>query len=90
MLQALALYLAGINLAAFAAFGLDKRRAEQGGWRIPERRLLELAAVGGGAGAAVAQRVFRHKTVKEPFASRLRLIVTVQAIAAGFAVWLLR
>jgi uncharacterized membrane protein YsdA (DUF1294 family) len=90
MLAALGLYLLAINLAAFAAFGLDKRRAETGAWRIPERRLLSLAAAGGGAGAAVAQRLFRHKTRKEPFASWLRLILTVELIAAGLAVWLLR
>ncbi|CAN7577756.1 DUF1294 domain-containing protein [Phenylobacterium sp. LjRoot225] len=90
MFAAVAVYLVAINLAAFAAFGLDKRRALRGGWRIPERRLLSLAAIGGGAGAAAAQRLFRHKTVKEPFASLMRLILTIQAIAGGFAVWLLR
>jgi uncharacterized membrane protein YsdA (DUF1294 family) len=90
MLPALVLYLLGVNLAAFTAFGVDKRRAEQGGWRIPEGRLLGLAAAGGGLGAAAARSLFRHKTAKEPFASRLRLILTVQAIAGGFAVWLLR
>lgn len=90
MPAALALYLLAINLAAFVAFGLDKRRAERGDWRIPERRLLGLAAAGGGAGAAAAQRLFRHKTVKEPFASWLRLILTIQAIGAGLALWLVR
>jgi len=90
MPAALGLYLVVINLATFAAFGLDKRRAETGAWRIPERRLLGLAAVGGGPGAAAAQHVFRHKTRKEPFASWLRLILTVEAIAAGLALWLLR
>jgi uncharacterized membrane protein YsdA (DUF1294 family) len=90
MFAAVVVYLVAVNLAAFAAFGLDKRRALRGDWRIPERRLLGLAAVGGGAGAAAAQRVFRHKTVKEPFASLMRLILTIQAIAAGFALWLLR
>lgn len=90
MLPALAFYLVAINLATFAAFGFDKRRAETGAWRIPERRLLGLAAAGGGAGAAAAQHIFRHKTRKEPFASWLRLILTIEAIAAAFAVWLLR
>jgi uncharacterized membrane protein YsdA (DUF1294 family) len=90
MSAALGLYLVAINLATFAAFGLDKRRAEAGAWRIPERRLLGLAAAGGGLGAVAAQRVFRHKTRKEPFASSLRLIFAVEVIAAGFAVWLLR
>lgn len=89
-MAALALYLLAVNLVTFAAFGLDKRRAERGAWRISERRLLGLTAAGGGAGAMAAQRLFRHKTIKEPFASRLRLILTVQAIAAGFAVWLAR
>jgi uncharacterized membrane protein YsdA (DUF1294 family) len=90
MVSAVTLYLVAINLAAFAAFGLDKRRARRGDWRIPERQLLGLAAIGGGAGAAAAQRLFRHKTVKEPFASLMRLILTVQAIGAGLALWLLR
>jgi uncharacterized membrane protein YsdA (DUF1294 family) len=90
MLAALAGYLLTVNLAAFAAFALDKRRAVRRGRRIPERRLLGLAAAGGSAGAAAAQRLFRHKTVKEPFASRLRLIVVLQLLAAGLLAWLSR
>jgi uncharacterized membrane protein YsdA (DUF1294 family) len=84
------LYLAAVNLATFAAFGVDKRAAERGDWRIPERRLLGLAAAGGGPGAAAAQRLFRHKTRKEPFASQLRLILAAQAIIAALALWLAR
>lgn len=84
----LAGYLAAVNLAAFAAFGLDKHRARTGGWRIPEARLLGLAAAGGGVGAAAAQRLFRHKTTKEPFASRLRLIFAAQAISGLLAAWI--
>lgn len=90
MTGALVAYLAAVNLAAFAAFALDKHRARTGGWRIPERRLLGLAAAGGGAGAAVAQRLLRHKTSKEPFASQLRLILAVQAVAGGVCLVLAR
>lgn len=90
MLAVVGAYLALINLLTFAAFGLDKRRAIGRARRIPERRLLGLAAAGGGPGAALARRLFRHKTVKEPFASRLRLILTLQAIAAGLALALRR
>jgi uncharacterized membrane protein YsdA (DUF1294 family) len=90
MVAALAAYLVAVNLVAFAAFGIDKRCAERRARRIPERRLLGLAAAGGGAGAVAAQRLFRHKTVKEPFASRLRLILTLQAIAVALVLALRR
>ena len=83
-------YLALINLAALAAFWLDKRRALTRRRRIPEWRLLGRAAAGGGPGAALGRQLFRHKTGKEPFASRLRLILTLQAIAAGLLLALRR
>lgn len=73
------LYLLAVNLAAFAAMGLDKSSAIRGVERIPERTLLTLAAVGGSLGAVAAQQVFRHKTRKQPFATWLLVIVAVQA-----------
>jgi uncharacterized membrane protein YsdA (DUF1294 family) len=74
------LYLAVINVLTFAAFAVDKRRAEQGSPRIPERVLLGLAVIGGTIGAIVAQMVLRHKTQKQPFASRLRMIVLAHGL----------
>ena len=80
--MALALaYFAAVNLAAFAAFGWDKRCAMAGARRIPEKTLLSLAAAGGGLGAVLAQRAFRHKTRKQPFAAWLGLILTLHAFA---------
>ncbi|MBQ8062541.1 MAG: DUF1294 domain-containing protein, partial [Clostridia bacterium] len=40
-------YLIVINLAAFAVYGLDKKRAIAEEWRSPEATLLALAAAGG-------------------------------------------
>ena len=81
--MALALaYLAAVNLAAFAAFGWDKRCAMAGARRIPEKTLLSLAAAGGGLGAVLAQQLFRHKTRKQPFANLLVAIFAAQAILA--------
>ena len=72
-------YLAVINLATYAAFEVDKRRAIQREWRLPERLLLGLALIGGSIGAVAAQRRLRHKTLKQPFASELMMIVGLQA-----------
>lgn len=84
-----ALYLVAINAAAFVAFAVDKRAAARGGWRVPERRLLTLAALGGAAGGLVARAVLRHKTRKAGFSAWLFGIAAAQG-AAALAYLLLR
>ncbi|ODM44233.1 DUF1294 domain-containing protein [Cereibacter johrii] len=81
---ALAIYLLFANLLTWFAFRLDKRRAASGGWRFPEANLLALSAAGGWIGAKIAQRQFRHKTRKQPFARLLNVIVA-SWIALGTA-----
>ena len=41
----LLLYLAAVNLLTFAAFGMDKRKAKRGAYRISEAALLGLSCV---------------------------------------------
>ncbi len=80
-----------INALAFAAFGEDKRRAEQGAWRISEAQLLILALIGGWPGAKLGQKRFRHKTRKQPFATLLNSVGYVLAggmLIVLFAPWL--
>lgn len=67
MAEALLLYLIMINAIIFAAFARDRRAAELGRRRTPERRLLTLALIGGTPTAMAAQQVLRHKTRKVPF-----------------------
>ena len=74
IMLAIGFYLIAINCAAYLAFLFDKARARQGGWRIPEQRLLGLALVGGSIGAIAGQKLLRHKTRKEPFRTQLLLI----------------
>lgn len=57
-----ALFLLAISFATFLFYGADKRRAEKGAWRVPEKVLLFLSIFGGAFGAIIAMKVFRHKT----------------------------
>ncbi|MEE4152987.1 MAG: DUF1294 domain-containing protein [Erythrobacter sp.] len=67
-----------INFAAFAAFGIDKARAERRQRRISEATLLQLAFFGGTPGAYAARTLFRYKTRKQPFCNQLRTIALIQ------------
>lgn len=82
---ALAAYLAAINLAAFVAFGADKRRAKRGAWRVSEKTLFLLALLGGSLGAMCGMFVFHHKTRHWYFRYGLPAILLAQC---ALAVWL--
>lgn len=76
---AIVVYLLGVNLIAFAAYGADKSRAQRGAWRISESALLLLAAVGGSLGALVGMHVFHHKTRKPLFAIGVPVLLVMNA-----------
>ncbi len=87
-----ALGFAGLNAATYLLFGWDKWRALRRGGRVPERRLLLFAALGGSLGAKAAQRSFRHKIGRHPFARKLNVLLGLQVaglLALG-AWWLSR
>jgi uncharacterized membrane protein YsdA (DUF1294 family) len=69
--MALLLALAGVNVAAFLAFGWDKYCAVNAMRRLSEESLLALALFGGALGALLGQQTFRHKTRKQPFRALL-------------------
>lgn len=74
----LILYLAAINVVTFLAYGLDKQKAKQNRWRIPEKVLLGLAALGGSVGAFIGMRAFHHKTKKLKFSVGVPVIFVLQ------------
>lgn len=80
MILAVLVCFLAVNAAAYAAIAYDKAMAVRGRRRVPERRLLGLALIGGSVGAVAAQRVLRHKTQKEPFRSRLRAILVLHGL----------
>ena len=83
---ALAAWLGFINLAAFAAMGMDKSRAKRGAWRIRERTLFLLALFGGSLGAIAGMWLFRHKTRHWYFVVGMPAILILQ-VGAAVVLW---
>jgi uncharacterized membrane protein YsdA (DUF1294 family) len=74
------IFLIVVNAATWVAFWADKRAAQKGAWRIPEKTLLGLAAFGGTLAAFHARQKLRHKTRKQPFSAYLYGIALCQVI----------
>ena len=80
-----------MSVIGFALMGADKRRAEKGAWRIPEKVLFGVSFLLGGVGSLVGMFVFRHKTkhasfrILLPLSALWSLVVTA---AAEYGVWL--
>ncbi|MEM6407732.1 MAG: DUF1294 domain-containing protein [Pseudomonadota bacterium] len=67
-------YFVVVNIVSFFVVAMDKSRARAGRWRIPEGNLIALAALGGWIGTKLGQKVFRHKTRRQPFAAVMTAI----------------
>lgn len=64
---------------------VDKLKAKQGAWRIPERTLIGAAVLGGSIGAWMGMYLFRHKTKHIKFTLGIPVILVVQL---ALVVWL--
>ncbi|MBO4319257.1 MAG: DUF1294 domain-containing protein [Treponema sp.] len=67
LLKYLGIYYAAISLLAFIFYGVDKHKAANNKWRIPELTLFSFALLGGSIGALIGMKVFHHKTRKASF-----------------------
>ena len=56
-----------VNATGFLVMTLDKFFARNGLWRVPERTLLGIAAIGGSIGVLAAMYIVRHKTKHAKF-----------------------
>ena len=71
------IYYICVNIIAFILYGLDKKYAREGRWRIPEKTLLGIALIGGAAGAWIGMQTFRHKTKHMSFRTLVPLFAVV-------------
>lgn len=79
--QNIIIYFIIINIVGFLAMYIDKQKAKKGKWRIPEKTLFIITALGGGIGTIAGMYTFRHKTKKMIFVIGLPLITILEIIA---------
>jgi len=76
-MKVILIYLLIINAAGFLVMTIDKLYAKKNMWRIPERTLLGVAAIGGSIGVWLGMYTVRHKT------KHLKFVIGVPAILAA-------
>ena len=77
-------YYIVINVVAFAMYGADKYFAKKDMWRISEKALLGVAAIGGAFGAFAGMETFRHKTKHAKFKILVPVLMVVHLAVLGY------
>ena len=80
-MQNMIIYFIVINIIGFFIMWLDKRKAIKGSWRIPEKTLFIITALGGGIGTIAGMYTFRHKTQKIQFVIGFPVITILEIVA---------
>lgn len=80
-------YLLIVNIVAFFLMGIDKKKAQTGAWRIPEKTLFLSAILGGGVGAIAGMQLFRHKTRHRSFVIGMPLILLAWVILLAVLIY---
>ncbi len=86
----LLIYVLIINIVSFAIYGIDKRKAVEGKWRIPEATLLFTGFIGGAVGSFIGMKVFRHKTQKLKFRILVPVFILLNIAVIVFVFWCTR
>lgn len=80
MTTLLLLILLLLNLFSFFIFKKDKMNARNGKRRISEFFLCFITLIGGTIGSILSMQIYRHKTKKFSFISKILVIVLIQFI----------
>lgn len=76
-LEYLALYLIFINVVAVIICIIDKLKAKIDGWRVSEKTLFIVSAIGGALGMYITMQLIRHKTKHNKFMVSLPIFIIV-------------
>lgn len=77
-MKPLFIYLLIINALGFALMLVDKFKAKENLWRIPERTLIGVALIGGSVGCLWGMYAARHKTKHLKFTIGIPVILAMQ------------
>ena len=82
------IYLICISCVAAIYTVVDKIKAKQGKWRVPEATLFLLSLLGGSVVMYITMRLIRHKTKHLRFMLGIPLIILLQ-IGVAVALYIL-
>lgn len=74
------IYIIIINIIGFIVMLIDKNRAKKNEWRIPEKTIFIITALGGSIGTITGMYLLRHKTKKIKFTIGLPMILILEII----------
>jgi len=80
-------YLTTMSLFSIFLTLHDKDAARRGLWRVKERTLLLVSALGGSVAMLVTMRLIRHKTKHFKFMFGIPAIIVIQLTLAGLCIW---
>ncbi|MBQ8768758.1 MAG: DUF1294 domain-containing protein [Oscillospiraceae bacterium] len=74
------IYLILINALSFLLMLVDKYKAQNNLWRIPEATLLTVAAIGGSFGCFGAMKACHHKTKHQKFSIGVPVMMVIHSL----------
>ena len=80
----ISIYLIFINILSLVFCGIDKFCARQRLWRIPEKVLLGLCAIGGAPAFWLGMQLFRHKTRHKRFVLGVPVMAILWLLIAAY------
>ena len=80
----LLIYFILISVIAIAVTAYDKSAAWKRAWRVPERVLVWIAALGGAFFMFLTMKIIHHKTRHAKFMIPLPLFILIHALIAWF------
>lgn len=78
VISTIVIYLCIVNFIGFISMWIDKRRAVNNQWRIPEVNLFLYALIGGSLGCILGMHIFHHKTRHWYFLYGMPAILIIQ------------